>query len=537
VELSPATEVDVTIEAAIEHQKRHEWAQAKALWELRDLEDRSLLQDINIAICCTWLQEGDEALARLDRHLPWLGTPVEFAGSSEESLKRLRRALFAVDLYASDLEGDSDRISSTAEALASLGGRSWEMVRTPIAVVSYGEEIDVLEDVVNIGDLLIPLTLNCGRLRHSPSERAQRLSDLYSILKRDDLEPLTTQRARLESVIGLPGIDHPHFFSPTEWQAREPDEPVKIQSPQVGGNERQPQAPEGLMEDMWVGFHDQLAGAFQELTDELKRPERVETPTEYAHLYGLVKEFASYLPVCTALIPEGTGLYRARVTHDAVGRERDLSYVPDPNWVRDFGRTNAPEESIFYCANDARTAVAEVLSDWFQESEEEEDIRRVFVGRWIVTKSIPVAVVPYHEEAMALSPSGEETRRQMQILRRQFKPKTWALIERCQRFLGSEYARPATNALDYWVSCAYFNCVTNPRNFLPQTVTPLGLSYPSVQMKFSGDNFATLPSVVNTSMYLVDAQALRFRRTRGGRFAMEGSAPRWFSKVRREFGF
>lgn len=251
-----------------------------------------------------------------------------------------------------------------------------------------------------------------------------------------------------------------------------------------------------------------------------------------------MKALGSYLPVCRAMIAEDTSLYRARVTGDPVGREADLSYVPKPGWIRDFGRVNAPGESIFYSADNARTAVAEVLYSWLETAGEPGETRRVFVGRWITTRPIPTAVVPYHEEALALSPRAEEVRRQLQMLQRQYKPDTWAVIRQCLRYLGSEYARPAASALDYWVSTAYFNFTTNPFNFEPwPEQTPLGLSYPSVQMKFYGNNFATFPHVVDEAMHFVDAQALCFRRLPGGRFSMEGRPPLWFAKRRREFAF
>jgi len=207
------------------------------------------------------------------------------------------------------------------------------------------------------------------------------------------------------------------------------------------------------------------------------------------------------------------------------------------NWVRGFGRVNAPEESIFYAANDARTAVAEVLNDWFDVAQAD-DIRQVFVGRWITTRDIEAAIVPYHDEALSLSRSREAVVRQMELFRKQYAPHTFKLVRDCFAYLGSVFARRARNSLDYWITTAYFNFVTNPRNFegLPQSV-PTGLLYPSVQMKYRGDNFATFPQVVRSAMWCVDACAMRFRFFGHGRFSFEGKAPLWFSKIRCEFGF
>lgn len=201
------------VRAAIEHQKMREWSQAKALWEAAGPDGSHILRDLNMAICCTWLTEGARALALVDRYLPWTAALGEISEASPESLRRLGRALLAVDLYASDLEGEGERIARSAHALAELGGALHELTRTPVAVVLDGHEIDVLEDVVNVGDLLIPLTLNSGRLGDTPTEGARRLPELYRKLTRDDLEPLTTRRERLATAIGLAVFkDAPHIF-------------------------------------------------------------------------------------------------------------------------------------------------------------------------------------------------------------------------------------------------------------------------------------------------------------------------------------
>jgi hypothetical protein len=356
------------------------------------------------------------------------------------------------------------------------------------------------------------------------------------MLRRDDLEPLTTNNERIAAALGLPDDNETRIFTPIEWQGTgDVAEAEKIES--LATEDSSAFAGSSTtIDDSWPGFRDQLKEAFHILVNEEARPQREESVEEYAKLYYMVKEFASYLPYCRVLMRTGTSLYRARIMQDAKC-EHDISYPPDPNFVREFGRVNAPEESIFYCANDARTAVAEVLNDWFENAQRDE-VRQVFVGRWLTTHDMEGALVPYHNETLALSPIRKSVAREMERLHREYAPVTYKLVRDCFAYLSSVFARKARSSLDYWTTTAYFNFVTNPRNFEQSGQSAaVGLFYPSVQMKYRGDNFATFPEVVRSAMQCIDASSLRIRCLGGGRFTLEGKAPRWFSKLGRQFEF
>jgi hypothetical protein len=524
--------MDSTFKAAIEQQKRRDWSGAKLLWQQAEAH---ILGDLNLAICHSWSRESAQALALLDRYQSWSDLTSDLIGLSPQSVEMLRRSILAVELYTSDLEGDMDRVSRCAEELADLGGDLHELVRNPMAVVAEQGQIEVIEDVVYVGDILIPLTFHTRRLHRSASKAARQLADLYRKLKRNDFEPLTTDQMRLATNIGLPVSYGPRLFTPSEWQTGEDAYHPGDSDDSETDTQFPPNASQERIDDFWLGFHDELAFAFRSLVEQVSRPFRKESPDEYARIYYMVKQLASILPLCHAVVRAGTSLYRARVVGHA-RCERDISYVPDPNLVQEFGRVNAPEEAIFYCANNPRTAVAEVLNEWFQTAKVG-DSREVFVGRWIATRDIKSAIVPYHEEALRLSPVRGEVRRIFGQLRNDYAPATYKLVRDCLTFLGADYARPARNALDYWISTAYFNFATNPHNFPPSIEVPEGLLYPSIQMKYHGDNFATFPHIVDSALHLIDAHAMHFRCLGVGRFTLEGHAPRWFSKRGRQFEF
>lgn len=520
--------------SAIELQKVWDWSGAKTLWQ--GATGDYALHDFNLAICNSWLGDCEAVLEILDRYESGRRVPPELSSLSDTHITMLRRSLLVVELYAADQAGEPNRASRCIEELAALGGGVHELARTPVAIVCQGGEFDVLEDVVHVGDLLIPLTVYCGGLRRNPSDAAQRMTQLYSMLRRDDLEPLRTNKERISAALGLPDENETRIFRPMEWQGRgivtEADLLEELPTADSSGFAGSSEA----IDDFWPGFRQQLKEAFHTLVEEEARPEREESVAEYAKLYHMVKDFASFLPYCRVLMRAGTSLYRARIVGHA-GCEHDISYPPEPHFVREFGRVNAPEESIFYSANDARTAVAEVLNTWFDTAQAGE-ARQVFAGRWVATRDLEGALVPYHDEALALSPIRHSVTREMERLRQQYAPKTYQLVRDCLAYLGSVFARKARSPLDYWTTTAYFNFVTNPRNFEQSGQSAAaGLFYPSVQMKYRGDNFATFPEVVRSALQCIDASSLQFRCLGGGRFCFEGKTPRWFSKLGRQFGF
>jgi len=197
---------------------------------------------------------------------------------------------------------------------------------------------------------------------------------------------------------------------------------------------------------------------------------------------------------------------------------------------------NAPEEPTFYSANDARTAVAEILSEWF-DSGKPGECRRVFVGRWIAVEDISLALVPYHEEALRLSLYAEEVTALLTGLRTQYKAATSKLVMRVLRYIASNFPQPAKDSFQYWLSTAYFNQVINLSLLETSKIKLEGILYPSVQMKYHGDSVALFPSVVDQRLRFIDAQELAFGRLEGGHIWMCGKPPLWFAKRSRRFGF
>lgn len=229
------------------------------------------------------------------------------------------------------------------------------------------------------------------------------------------------------------------------------------------------------------------------------------TAYAYPEIYGCVEKMRwKYVP--TALIHEGTVIDRVRIHRKPTERYytyKDISYIHDPKKFIsiNFGRANQQCQPVFYGAIttdeiEVPRAVAymETTSSTLVEANNPDFKETFTLSRWVVTKEIEVAEIIFSDDAVKVSST---VRRSLenQLPKIQNHPYGNYFLAQA-RFFSNEFAKAITNAPnDYFITSAFANYVWRSTHLK-------GITYPSVQSLYKGQNVALLPGIVDRHLKL-----------------------------------
>ncbi|WP_343556322.1 hypothetical protein [Sphingobacterium sp.] len=240
------------------------------------------------------------------------------------------------------------------------------------------------------------------------------------------------------------------------------------------------------------------------LTDVRDRLEYISYDQIYQAIVDMRDKF-----VPTAIIKKGAYIDRVRVhkkTTDVFSREEDVSYIHDKEIIKNFigfGRANKEKQAIFYGAVESPKIKQPRIVAYFETSpilkelEKYHNISELFtVSRWRVLKDIEVVEMIFSDEALKVSNYTKiSLEHQMQYYQHLLLAKEY---EEQGRFFSNEFARSDVRPGEdhkYKITSAY-------ANFIWANTNLKGITYPSVQSAYLGQNVALLPEVVDTSLRL-----------------------------------
>jgi hypothetical protein len=226
--------------------------------------------------------------------------------------------------------------------------------------------------------------------------------------------------------------------------------------------------------------------------------------------------------VPTAKLNKGWYIDRVRVhknPEEIFTKEDDISYIHDQEIIDKYvtyGRANAEKQAVFYGAVETdeikqpRVVAYFETSEILRELEKHDNITEYFtVSRWRVLEDIEIIEMIFSEEALAKS---AYTNRSFDHQLKQYAhlPNAKEYAEQ-GTFFSNEFSRTDVKkgeAHKYKITSAYANYIWNNTGIQ-------GITYPSVQSDFKGQNIALLPNAVDKYLKLETVGLFKFERVNG----------------------
>lgn len=224
----------------------------------------------------------------------------------------------------------------------------------------------------------------------------------------------------------------------------------------------------------------------------------------------------------SALLKKGHFIDRVRINQpgDVYKNIEQVSYIHDraviENHIR-FGRANIPKQPVFYGAimspeiERPREVAFKETSYNYKIRDELTNISEIFtMSRWRIKEDIEVLEMIFSENVLKHSKYAQDSLAN-QIKNYKHLPLAAEMEEQAQ-FFSNEFARDDIGKGEdykYKISAAYINYIWDRAKHLK------GITYPSVQTGYLGQNVALLPEVVETSLELEGVGMFKFEKIDG----------------------
>ncbi len=241
----------------------------------------------------------------------------------------------------------------------------------------------------------------------------------------------------------------------------------------------------------------------------------------YGHVYHSIRQVPDkYVP--TALLHKGHYIDRVRINEGEklFTTEHDVSYIHDPEVLKNhvgLGRSNAEKQAVFYGAIESpeirqpRVVAYFETTKLFKKPELLPDnITELFtMSRWRIMAEIEVVEMIFSKDAQENSEYARTS-----VTNQMSKLPNDEIRKFCYEqgeFFSEEFARKDVGdnqSYKYKISSAYANYIWDRTAFK-------GITYPSVQSIYSGQNVALLPELVDKYLKLESVAVFKFERKDG----------------------
>ena len=210
----------------------------------------------------------------------------------------------------------------------------------------------------------------------------------------------------------------------------------------------------------------------------------------------LIDEVFHMIPFSLGTIPKDTLLYRARVNEkNKHFLHLDQLTLRKHEDVKSFGRANQPGESIFYCSTNMNLACGEVLQDMRYSFQPKYEAGFATVSVWKTVEELRVAPIYYSEKAAKvrkdIAAYKEGNRKQVRDWNH-VSHATLDVSDLIMEFFCDEFSKSEiNNEDDYKFSVSYTRRLQHANTLIaPEYIKEKfdGIVYPSVALKFAGDN-------------------------------------------------
>jgi|AntAceMinimDraft_17_1070374.scaffolds.fasta_scaffold22833_2 hypothetical protein len=232
---------------------------------------------------------------------------------------------------------------------------------------------------------------------------------------------------------------------------------------------------------------------------------------EFETLKKLTIRYFPYIPILPVTVPFGELLYRARtIPYNQYPYENLCDFTPPAKKYQknEFGRANKPFQTVFYCSTNMKVAAMEVCKDYKNIINPKFEVGWVVIGVWKVIDYCGLLLSSLYNSDQVLNVR-EDIKSELILFQnklnntsdnKQSLPEnTIAVTELLMKFFSDEFSKNnVINHNDYKISTAYTDRIFS----LPDNIFD-GIRYPSVPMKYQGDNIVLSKSAYQNKLELV----------------------------------
>lgn len=246
------------------------------------------------------------------------------------------------------------------------------------------------------------------------------------------------------------------------------------------------------------------------LIDQLEQLNLSEIDDTY--LERFIEDKIKIVPYTNGVIKAGAELFRARlnINEEPFTEVKDI-WVPPIDLIKDYGRANRPKEQIFYCASNFRLASFEVIQDFKNSFSPKHEVAFLTIGVWKVIDDINLADI-IHSPVLhnVRDDIRANFKKHQEILyQKHLTPEIATASSLISQFFSDQFTkREIKSPHDYKISAYYTRLLkTMNSKIAPQFTKEKfdGVNYPSVAMKYKGDNQAIFFESAKQKLKLINA--------------------------------
>lgn len=230
--------------------------------------------------------------------------------------------------------------------------------------------------------------------------------------------------------------------------------------------------------------------------------------------------------VPTAILKNGYYIDRVRINreNEIFSNIEQISYIHDKNVLEKsvpFGRANKPKQAVIYGSvvspeiQQPRVVAYFETSDLLLELDNNKNVEEIFtLSRWEILEDIEIIEMIFSEEALIVNEYNKLS------LKNQLKNYKHLLLakhyEKQGKFFSNEFARndiKKGESFKYKISASYSNYIWDKTHLK-------GITYPSVQSNYLGQNVALLPELVDKYLKLQKVGMFKCKKENGENFTV-----------------
>jgi hypothetical protein len=228
-------------------------------------------------------------------------------------------------------------------------------------------------------------------------------------------------------------------------------------------------------------------------------------------LNNIIDDKFPIIPIHSAKIRAGTRLYRARVNKgdEAFDKVKDI-FIPPVHKIDKYGRANSPQDQIFYCSANIELAVFEVLQNLKYSLSPKMEVAFLTIGIWETLEELHVANIINSPILHTLRPDllthYEEVKK---IIDKNNLPQDVITSDNLigQFFTEQFIKSDIKSENDYKFSVLFVKKIRQMNEVIAEHYKADkfdGINYPSVAMKYKGDNQALFLETATNKIKLVN---------------------------------
>lgn len=226
----------------------------------------------------------------------------------------------------------------------------------------------------------------------------------------------------------------------------------------------------------------------------------------------LINSYFNIIPFTSGTIPAGSELFRARLNqNDQPYNSIEDIYAPPAQVVKGYGRVNKPGERIFYSASNFKLAAVEVIQDFKYSFNPKQEVAFLTIGIWRTMVDLHVASIIHDPKIHELREDIKKDYKSNQdlLFNGMIKNETALASNILLQFFAEEFTKADIKGdYEYKISNFYISSLREANNHIaPQFQSEKfdGIDYPSVAMKYKGNNQALFIDSVDDKLEFTNA--------------------------------